>query len=157
MKEMTGDLFAQRGPKSVLVIPTNGQVKYGTQTAVMGAGVAKQAAQVWPELPKLLGQKLIALGNQVFVFRVNGNERVITFPTKEHWSRPSRLDLIEKSAQELANLATVLPREVAISLPRVGCGLGTLDWKDVKPILEKYLDDRFVVVHQKEIEKESNE
>ena len=148
MKEITGNLFAQRGPKSVLVIPTNGQVKYGTQTAVMGAGVAKQAAEIWPELPKLLGRKLVALGNRVFVFRVNGDERVITFPTKEHWAQPSRHDLIERSAQELANLATVLPREVVVYLPRVGCGLGKLNWEEVKSILEKYLDDRFIVVHK---------
>ena len=30
--------------------------------------------------------------------------------------------------------------------PRVGCGNGALDWKDVRPILRRYLDDRFILV-----------
>lgn len=148
MKEIIDDLFAQRGPKSVLVIPANGQVKYGTQTAVMGAGVAKQAAEIWPELPKLLGRAIMMNGNHVFHFMVSHKEHVITFPTKEHWAQSSRLSLIEKSTRELINLAALLPRDSVVYLPRVGCGLGKLNWEEVKSILEKYLDDRFIVVHE---------
>ena len=33
-----------------------------------------------------------------------------------------------------------------VVLPRLGCGLGQLRWDDVKPILERYLDDRFIVL-----------
>jgi hypothetical protein len=34
-----------------------------------------------------------------------------------------------------------------VVMPRVGCGLGQLDWDNqVKPLLEMYLDDRFWVV-----------
>ena len=34
-----------------------------------------------------------------------------------------------------------------IGLPIVGCGLGRRDWeKEVKPILSKYLDNRFFII-----------
>ncbi len=33
-----------------------------------------------------------------------------------------------------------------LKLPRVGCGNGSLDWEDVQPILERHLDDRFILV-----------
>lgn len=149
MREIKGDLFSFRGDGNILVIPTNGQYKYGPQIAIMGAGVAKRAARVWPSLPQMLGRELVRHGNIVHRFAIKsalGEELVWTFPTKDNWADDSKLSLIEKSAEALVRHLDAMSDTHMVYLPRVGCGLGKLKWEDVKPLLVKYLDARFVVV-----------
>ena len=59
---------------------------------------------------------------------------VINFPTKRHWRGRSRLDDIKIG---LPALVTEIERRRirSITLPPLGCGLGGLDWKDVKPLI----------------------
>lgn len=136
-----------------IVIPTNGERKAGGD-AVMGAGVAKEAATRFRLMPMQLGARLHDEGNHVFFIRnesvVTGKTRlfrgIATFPTKDKWKDRSTPALIERSAEELADLVEVC-RPAAVILPRVGTGLGGLGWAIVKPILEKYLKgDIYVVV-----------
>ncbi len=124
----------------------------------MGAGVALQAADRFPELPKKLGQRLRGSGNYVYhmgVFRLDqpdpASERaLISFPTKTLWRRCSTENLIASSAYELSLLAEHADiRPTVVIITRVGTGLGGLSWTTVKPILERHLiGDRFVVVSQ---------
>ena len=72
--------------------------------------------------------------------------KILSFPVKTEWWEKANLDVIEGSAKQLSKLA---PKE-DVYLPRVGCGNGKLDWKDVKPVLERCLDDRFTVVSLEE-------
>jgi len=76
---------------------------------------------------------------------------LLFFPTKHNWWEKSDLVLIEESTRQLRDFFDNVISEypVPIYLPRPGCSNGGLDWEDVKPILEKYLDDRFVVVQRK--------
>lgn len=143
MKEATGNIWRHR--TDAIVIPTNGDVnRHGR--AVMGRGLALQAARRWALLPKVLADLLREHGNHVMdVYKPRRLPTVLTFPVKHHWYDSADLDLIERSAQELVALVDRLAyRQVA--LPRVGCGNGGLDWKDVRPILERHLDDRFILV-----------
>lgn len=149
MRCVVGDLFEYRGNGNIIVIPTNGKYKYGTQTAIMGAGVAQQAAKIWPSLPQMLGRELVRHGNIVHQFMIKsslGEELVWTFPTKDNWAEDSKLGLIEKSAEALVRHLDEIPEAHMVYLPRVGCGFGNLRWEDVKPVLEKYFDARFTVV-----------
>lgn len=143
MMEVTGDLWSY--PADAMVIPTNGSVRKDG-TAIMGAGVAKEAARRWPDLPDRLGQDIREEGVRVAVL-LQDDVYVVAFPTKISPWQKSRLDLIETGARDLAKLSSRRwTNWETVVLPRVGCGLGGLDWEDVKPVLSRYLDDRFVAV-----------
>jgi hypothetical protein len=171
MIERTGDLWDvdvpgwRPGKDAVpwIVVPTNGEVK-ANGDAVMGAGVARQAADRFPGLARELGRKLKESGNYVQHLGMhclpNPNEGgaqslapllriVVSFPTKHRWREMAREDLIERSAMDLANLVEAegaIAPEVVL-LPRVGTGLGGLGWNVVKRILERHLlGTRYVVV-----------
>lgn len=163
MIEITGDLFNQEC--NAIVIPTNRQVRKDG-TAVMGAGVAKEAAERWPWLPAKYGKELkwskpyyaySELGCVIAFKREDDDSKyIITFNTKDHWKDDALPLMIKRGCRSLDRLSFQLfpgpgwPMldKVRICLPRLGCGLGGLDWDEtVKPILEKWLKaDRFVVV-----------
>jgi len=141
MKEIQGNIWNFHKQGYWIVITTNGIVKSNGE-AVMGRGVALQAKQKFPTLPSSLGYYINLNGN--VVQHIPGFS-IIAFPVKYKWSEKASLELIESSCQGLVRLISIIGvREVYIVRP--GCGNGGLDWEDVKPILEKYLDDRFRVV-----------
>ena len=145
MIEVTGDLWEVAA--DARVITTNGLVKKNGE-AVMGRGVAKQAAERYRELPRLLGERLRQVGNHVSLFifgLVSGDELIISFPVKHNWWEKAAPELIKRSAKELVRLADKYEWQVVV-LPRPGCGNGGLRWEDVKPIVEPLLDGRFVIV-----------
>lgn len=143
MKTATGNIWYTSA--EALVIPTNGDVNRHGE-AVMGRGLALQAARRYPLLPKVLAMLMREHGNHVFdLYRPRHQPLIVSFPVKHHWHHMAQLDLIERSTIELVQMADHHEyRQVA--LPRVGCGNGALNWNEVKPILEHYLDDRFVLV-----------
>jgi O-acetyl-ADP-ribose deacetylase (regulator of RNase III) len=65
---------------------------------------------------------------------------VVCFATKDHWNEPSNLDWIKVG---LSNLAEVIHFNgiKSISLPKLGCGNGKLEWKDVKSLIQEALSD----------------
>jgi O-acetyl-ADP-ribose deacetylase (regulator of RNase III) len=141
MIEIQGNIF--NGKCDAICITTNGIVKKNKE-AVMGAGIALEASNRFPELPKILGQKLIELGNKVFLLHEDESYSIVSFPTKNHWKDKSDLKLIKKSILELVKL-TQEKGWNKIVLPRPGCGNGGLDWKEVKKYVS-YLDDRFFII-----------
>jgi len=144
MKEITGNIWDFHEQGKWIVIPTNGSVNSGSE-AIMGAGIALQAKQRYPMLPSALGQAIRAQGRSSLVHI--SSEGLILLPTKNDWWEDSSLELIEQGLKELIALLDLI-REypTPIYLSRLGCGNGNLKWEDVKPLLEGYLDDRFVVI-----------
>lgn len=149
MREINGDIWDYYDKGKWIVITTNGTIK-NNGDAVMGRGIALQAKNRFPELPKELGELLEAEGNRLFIYL---KKRLFTLPVKHNWWEKADLTLIERGIYELGEIYDDCPGMVSsdICLPRVGCGNGKLNWEDVKPILEKYLkDDRFIVVNKEE-------
>ena len=125
-----------------IVIPTNGCVKKDG-SCVMGRGLALQAKQRIHNIEYLLGSAIKNEGNKCYLSK---DSKIITFPVKHNWWEKADLSLIEQSVKELKKLADGCPYLLPIILPKVGCGNGKLNWLAVKIMLEKYLDNGFIIV-----------
>lgn len=142
MREIKGNLFEQE--VNAIVITTNGFVKTDGK-AVMGAGVAKQARDIYSGIDKMLGSRIKEYGNHVFVL-TDQIPFVVSFPVKHVWNEPADLQLIERSCQELVTLTSKKGWK-SVVIPKPGCGSGKRNWeKEVKLICGKYFDDRFLVI-----------
>ena len=142
------------GLDEAICVTTNGMVKKN-YLAVMGAGVAKQCADLFPSTQQLLGMLLLSKGNCVHNLGKHCTTNsdgytidylIFSFPTKHHWKSKSDINLIKKSACEIMIEADThnLKR---IYLPQVGCKNGGLNWEtDVYPAIKDILDDRFIVL-----------
>jgi len=110
----------------VIVIPTNCQ-------GVAGKGLAKAAADKWPNWNEQYHYRRSGyVAGQIYWFRMaNGPSYICAMMTKKQWRNPSKLIWITSALDELREglkgniVATV-------AMPKVGCGLGGLDWTDVQ-------------------------
>jgi O-acetyl-ADP-ribose deacetylase (regulator of RNase III) len=112
----------------------------------MGKGVALQFKQAFPEnftaYQQACRAKKVRPG-KMFVFKTESmiNPKfIINFPTKRHWRGNSRLEDIESGLYALIQEIKRLGIR-SIALPPLGCGLGGLDWKVVRPMIEKAFSD----------------
>jgi len=144
MKECKGNIWEY--PSDAICITTNGIVKKDGRL-VMGGGIALEVVQRYPEIDLTLGRYVKAYGNRCFYIPIDlyNHFVIISFPTKHHYKNDSCIKLIKKSTKELVEIVDKYKLNT-IALPKVGCGLGRLNYdKQVKPILSKYLDDRFTI------------
>lgn len=137
MREVEGNIWEYEA--DCVVITTNGDVRKDG-ACVMGRGVALQAKTRDPHLAYRIGAALQTIGNHVYWM---GN--ICSFPVKHHWREKADLTLIERSANELSSLARSRSSYTFV-MPRPGTGNGGLDWKDVKPLMER-LPDNVHIVH----------
>lgn len=111
---------------------------------VMGRGIALQFRHAFEDnyeaYRKAAKQQAIIPG-QMFVFERSTVEQprwIINFPTKRHWKGKSRIEDIESG---LVDLVRVIREKGirSIAIPPLGCGLGGLDWAEVRPLIETAL------------------
>lgn len=126
-----GDILASKA--NVLVNPVN-------CVGVMGAGLALEFKKRWPEMFEayvaLCNQDKLIPGSVWYLW--NLEQPILLFPTKFHWRDSSHIDLIEAGLKAFSNVQWKMIKSIAF--PQLGCGLGGLDWKDVQPLMEKYLE-----------------
>lgn len=108
---------------------------------IMGRGIALQFRKAFPENYKFYraacNRQELKPG-KVLVYELNRLENpryVINFPTKRHWKAKSRIEDIEAGLKSLAQ--EISKRGIhSIAIPPLGCGLGGLDWNEVRPRIE---------------------
>jgi hypothetical protein len=123
------------GQKSYLVVPVN-------NLGIMGAGLAKVAAQAFPDASAVYkasfhrfrgGDTLLVDDSQL------GYNGVLFAATKTDWRQPSKLEYIDKIGKEMRQWITAHEGYIFFYIPQIGCGLGGLTWDDVSPILSQRL------------------
>jgi O-acetyl-ADP-ribose deacetylase (regulator of RNase III) len=109
---------------------------------VMGKGIALQFKKAFPENFKAYEaacRKSEVQMGRMFVFETGQmfNPRyIINFPTKHHWRGKSRYEDVEAGLEALVR--EVWERNIrSVAIPPLGCGLGGLQWKRVRAIIEQ--------------------
>ncbi len=113
---------------------------------VMGRGIALQFKKKFEEnfkaYKKACDEGLVQPG-EMFVYDYGSlfNPRfIINFPTKDHWRGKSKMEDIESGL--LALIDVVVQRKIhSIAIPPLGCGLGGLEWSDVRPRIKAAFAD----------------
>ena len=134
----TGDMF-DNYDQGVLFIPVNCK-------GSMGAGLALDAAERYPEVElaykKACKDGSLAIGKPLLTSSKDGRI-LLLFPTKNDWRNKSEIDYIESGIvyfkNQIVNSGSI--NNIPLHIPKLGCGLGGLDWADVNPMIEKYFKD----------------
>lgn len=113
---------------------------------VMGRGIALQFKKKFPKnfdaYERACDAGELTLG-KVHVFDTGEmfNPRyIINFPTKNHWRAHSKIEDIVAGLKSM--VAVIRERKIkSIAIPPLGCGLGGLDWSDVRPLIVRAFDD----------------
>jgi O-acetyl-ADP-ribose deacetylase (regulator of RNase III) len=132
----------ERGEGNLLDANVEALVNAVNCKGVMGKGIALQFKLAYAENFEQYKQACDA-GNvhlgEVLVVPTGKKDNplcIINFPTKYHWRDRSRLDSIETGLRSLVHAVKRLGIR-SIAVPALGCGLGGLDWSDVKPLIQK--------------------
>lgn len=113
---------------------------------VMGKGLALQFKERYPDnfeaYKKACEMNLLQIGSVFCVSFMENNEQryIINFPTKRHYREQSYLLDIQLGLESLVD--TIKKFNIkSIAIPALGCGLGGLNWYDVKESIIYHLKD----------------
>lgn len=152
-----GDLFYSKLQTLTVSVNTKG---------VMGKGLASRAKYQFPDVyvyyqdlcrkqnlmgtPALYKREAsfdIALADDPQTLQnANGNTWFLLFATKADWRNDADIKGIEKGLIWLKN--NYEKEEIkSLAIPALGCGLGNLEWRNVGPLMCKYLSTMKIPVH----------
>jgi O-acetyl-ADP-ribose deacetylase (regulator of RNase III) len=126
---------------NLLEAPAEALVNTVNCVGYMGKGIALQFKQAFPANFKAYETacKLGAMVPGTMLVHDHGMliepRYIINFPTKRHWRGKSSMEDIESGLAALVE--EVRQRGIrSIAIPPLGCGLGGLDWNEVRPRIE---------------------
>jgi len=113
----------------------------------MDAGIALAFKKRWPRMfDDYLARcqdGRFRLGD-VFVWS-EGEETVYNLAIQEHWKTKAKVAALVKALHRMIQLASAVGIE-RIGLPRIGAGLGGLDWPRVKKVLTEIGDETTITL-----------
>ncbi len=145
-----GDMFFSQMQTLTISVNTVG---------IMGKGLASRAKYQFPDMyvayQDVCREKRLTMGRPYLYKREasldedladepetlpnpNSNKWFLLFPTKEHWKQGSDAKGIEEGLQWVVENYKSEGIQ-SIALPALGCGLGGLNWKDIGPMMCRYL------------------
>jgi O-acetyl-ADP-ribose deacetylase (regulator of RNase III) len=134
-----------------MIEPANGDILNADAEALvntvncvgfMGRGIAAQFKRAYPNNFKVYEAACkrheVQPGRMLIVEtgRLTNPRWIVNFPTKRHWRANSLIEDIDAGLTALVADIKRLGIE-SIAVPPLGCGLGGLDWRDVRPRIER--------------------
>ena len=127
------DLFVIQA--DAIVNPVNCQ-------GVMGKGIALEMKKRYPRSYRAYKAACewshLRPGVLLYVAGHGEEHNIVHFPTKDHWTQPSRLEWIQAGLEDLQRHYAAWGLK-SIAMPQLGCGLGGLNWDDVRPLISAAL------------------
>jgi O-acetyl-ADP-ribose deacetylase (regulator of RNase III) len=127
----TGDIFTSTYSAIVNTVNCVG---------VMGAGLAKQFKEKYPqyfeEYRKECQRGNVRIG-KITSYQVKNGPCIFSFPTKDHWKFPSKLEYIDSGLKAFVEMLSNPFLDVAF--PMLGCQNGGLNERDVLELMKNYL------------------
>jgi O-acetyl-ADP-ribose deacetylase (regulator of RNase III) len=141
LREIQGDVFESGAPI----------IAHGCNTVgVMGAGIAKEMRNRYPLMHMRYQQmcdEQTFIPGHVFLYYVGGEDlHIANLATQKYPGRNAKLEYIEESMSKLIEFCETYNIST-IAMPRIGAGIGGLDWKDVVVMLGKKFGDSKVDIH----------
>jgi O-acetyl-ADP-ribose deacetylase (regulator of RNase III) len=138
MNQAIGNIWDFHAQGMHIVIPTNCH-------GVMGAGLARQARERFPDLELAYKRACREEGYKPFIY-LDNPRRILLLPTKHHWQEDASPALIYAMLLSLRQWAQKNPT-VKIAVPALGAGLGRLPLHEVQRLMESILDsNQFTLV-----------
>lgn len=126
---------------NILEADADGVVNTVNTVGHMGKGIALQFRRAFPKNYESYRQACdngeVQVG-RMFIFdqqTLTNPRYIINFPTKRHWKGKSRMEYIESGLEALLGDVQRLALK-SVAVPPLGCGLGGLNWVDVRKRLE---------------------
>lgn len=136
------DIYKYDSECRAIVVPVNCR-------GVLGAGAALAFKQAFPDLEHhytmYCKSGLLKPGKMLYIPSDQKRPAIICLATKDHWRDPSKLEWIEKGLYDMRNFVEQCGLNV-IRMPQVGCGLGGLEWAEVKKLIERIFKDTNVLI-----------
>lgn len=114
----------------------------------MGAGLARQFRERYPDMYAKYREHCLSgqLEPGKLMLYKAADHWILNFPTKNDWRDGSDIKYIESGLAKF--VATYAAKNItSIAFPRIGCGLGGLDWNVVNAIMNQYLQDLPIEVY----------
>jgi O-acetyl-ADP-ribose deacetylase (regulator of RNase III) len=145
-----GDMFFSQMQTLTISVNTVG---------VMGKGLASRAKYQFPDTyvvyQDVCRQKILQMGTPYLYRRetsfehaladdphslqdLNSNKWFLLFATKRHWREPADAEGIEQGLKWIKDNYSREGIE-SLAVPALGCGLGGLKWREVGPLMGRYL------------------
>ena len=138
LKEVTGDILLTQAETVAHGVAPNDN---------FASGLALSLRERWPAMYKDFRhycQTVSPKSGELWTWAGVGGVRIVNLFTQEpapsHGAKPGRAT-IENVNRCLKALSKVIETEniKSVALPRLATGVGGLEWKDVKPLIEKHL------------------
>lgn len=119
-----------------------GAIGHGVNVAgVMGAGIAVHFRRRWPsmyqEYRSRCHSNLLRPGGVYAATGFAGTPARFNIASQDRPGRHARLDWLASGVEKSVAVALEMGDIDTLALPRIGCGIGGLDWIDVRAVLER--------------------